>query len=671
MKDICISVIVPVYNVEHYLEMCIESIIHQQYTNLEIILVDDGSTDRSGEICDIYAKLDKRIRVIHKENGGLSDARNVGMQQAHGQLIGFVDSDDWIDPNMYLELYNAMSQSNSEIAICNRILVQGNQYIYDEGDGGIHVLDQQSALNLLLDNTRCPSHAWNKLYKKEVFNDILFPVNKYYEDVYIMHLIFEKAKNIAFIEKPLYYYRQRETSIVHMKNLKGYYELLEAVELRYNRYRDNELFSVAIAKNMLQVQLASLELLNLLDLNKKEKKKFLSNLKNYYNECCRDKLSELPIRSLIKRKLWLTFPVVVKLLHASCFKPFRVLLRKLMNKQSISCNDKNTIMGLQNMNNKKRVILMGSPEGSNLGDLAIAYSMQRYINKYFPEVDFYEISERFILYYIKKIKHLIHKDDVLLLIGGGNFGDLYMDQQKIRKLVLKNFSHNKIVQFPQSWLFTETKHGKLELKKTYQLLKKNQSITIFAREKISYNLFVEHFQHMDIRLVPDIVLSNIMNTNSKKEGILVCLRGDIESRLDVQTRLNIINICTQYGKVECWDTVVPKTIMLDKRNEEVVSGINYVARHKVMVTDRFHGIIFAAITGTPCIAISNNNQKITGLIEILDTHSIQLLSDIQQLSNLVSDFIKKYPDGSQKQITKLNFHPLQECLASAFCEKED
>ena len=667
MNSALISVIVPVYNVERYLKMCIESIIHQQYKNLEIILVDDGSTDLSGNICDDYAKLDKRITVIHKPNGGLSDARNVGMEYAHGQLLGFVDSDDWIDPNMYLDLYNAMVQHNSEITVCNRILVQGNQYIYDECDGDIHVRNKQDALELLLENTKCPSHAWNKLYKKEVFNNISFPVGKYYEDVYIMHIIFENAQSVTFIEKPLYYYRQRDDSIVHMKNMKGYYDLMEAVKLRYERYKDQENFAISIA----QIQVACLFLLNSLQINKSEKRISSAIIKKYYNDCCLKKFRYLPIKTVMKRRLLITFPIIVSMRHNTLIKAFLNFLRGIVVNRKISASDQESIERLRQSHYKKRAILLGSPEGNNLGDLAIGYSIKNYFFKYFPEVDFYEISEKCVICNLKKIKHFIRTDDILLLIGGGNFGDLYMDQQKIRLSVLKNFPHNKIVQFPQSWLFTDKKSGEIQLNKISSLLKKANSVTLFAREEFSYKLFVKHFQKTDIKMVPDIVLSNSIHISSKKEDILICLRGDIESRLDVQTRLEIVNICTQYGHVECWDTFVPKVIGLDIRDKEVLAGINYVGKHKLMVTDRFHGIIFAVITGTPCIAISNNNQKIKGLIKLLNICSIKLMSDISQLPGLISAALEKYPNGSQKQLENLEFSPLRECIESAAHEMED
>lgn len=231
-KDLpLISIIVPVYQVEEYISQCIESILKQTYTNLEIILVDDGSEDRSGEICDKYAEDEQRIRVIHKLNGGLSDARNAGLAVAAGEYIGFVDSDDWIEPGMYETLYSVL-EHKGDIAVCN--------YYYDDVGkervvmcGKEGMFDTYSALEkLIADET--PNYAWNKLYHKDIFEGILFPQGKKFEDVAIMYLLFERADTICFLDKPLYHYRYRQSGIIGNKSVSG---MLDYCEFRIDRYR--------------------------------------------------------------------------------------------------------------------------------------------------------------------------------------------------------------------------------------------------------------------------------------------------------------------------------------------------------------------------------------------------------------------------------------------------
>ena len=211
-KNELISVIVPVYNVERYLKKCLDSIINQTYKDIEIILIDDGSTDKSGNICDLYALKDNRIKVIHKVNGGLSSARNTGLEVATGKLIGFVDSDDYIKAEMYEKLKENMDTYKSDIAFCtfykkNRYNSKINNNIpkYKEG----LYKDKDKFINL----KNISSVTWNKLYKKEIFKDIRYPEGKIFEDIAVICDIADKAKKISYTNEPLYYYRARKSGI--------------------------------------------------------------------------------------------------------------------------------------------------------------------------------------------------------------------------------------------------------------------------------------------------------------------------------------------------------------------------------------------------------------------------------------------------------------------------
>lgn len=229
-----ISVIIPVYNVEKYLDKCIDSIINQTYSNLEIILIDDGSTDNSGKICDKYALLDSRIKVIHKKNGGLSDARNVGIDNANGKYLMFVDSDDFIDYNTICDNINIMKENKADIIIYNRY------YVYDDGKKFLRF----PILNSILEFTGLEAieemnsfknfdmSAWGKIYKKDLFKCIRFPVGKTSEDFYIMFLLLEKSKKVIYNSKPYYFYIQRAGSISKRKIIN--YDFLDAARKQMN-----------------------------------------------------------------------------------------------------------------------------------------------------------------------------------------------------------------------------------------------------------------------------------------------------------------------------------------------------------------------------------------------------------------------------------------------------
>ncbi|WP_251454424.1 glycosyltransferase family 2 protein [Veillonella intestinalis] len=207
-----ISVIVPVYKVEQYLNECIDSILNQTYKDLEIILVDDGSPDNCGKICDEYVKKDSRIKVIHKKNGGLSDARNVGIDVATGDILGFVDSDDYIDPNMFEDMITYMAVNNLDVVCADTFIVRGSHTRFRPRYGKDLIYDEGQAINEIL-NGKLDNATWNKIYKRKVIGNIRFPVGRKYEDVATIYKYIYNAKRVGYISKPFYYYRKLKTSI--------------------------------------------------------------------------------------------------------------------------------------------------------------------------------------------------------------------------------------------------------------------------------------------------------------------------------------------------------------------------------------------------------------------------------------------------------------------------
>lgn len=223
----CVSVIVPIYKVEPYLRRAIDSIIKQSYSNLEIILVDDGSPDKCGEICDEYGLLDDRIKVIHKENGGLSDARNAGLDIATGEYIAFVDSDDYIAGDYVETLLAALNEHDADVAMCSYAVTSSLEYdgsIFEEGhdddkkrDGAIEVCSREELLKNLYDANHCDATyfivAWNKLYKASLWEGIRFPKGKIHEDEATTYKIYDKAAKGVYLHRPLYGYFSAPESI--------------------------------------------------------------------------------------------------------------------------------------------------------------------------------------------------------------------------------------------------------------------------------------------------------------------------------------------------------------------------------------------------------------------------------------------------------------------------
>ncbi len=316
-----ISIIIPVYNVEKYIKKCVDSIINQTYKNLEIILVDDGSSDNSGKICDEYKKRDYRIKVIHKENGGLSDARNKGVEIATGKYIGFVDSDDYIEENMYNILLNELKVNNADVSICSYKKIREDYYKVDckqSCEKIIKILDNIKAIELLLSDTYIDNYAWNKLYKKELFNNIKYPYGKKMEDLGTTYKIFSKAKKIVYTNYIGYFYLQRNSSILHNIDANFIQDIKELINERYldiikeypemktkadiNRLKYIKTYFMHIAKNKRKDLTKTKEY-------KKEYEFFKSNYKKYKKDLSQNSLKE--------RILYLTFyynlPLFIKI----------------------------------------------------------------------------------------------------------------------------------------------------------------------------------------------------------------------------------------------------------------------------------------------------------------------------------------------------------------------
>ena len=249
-----VSIVVPIYGVEKYLDKCVRSLINQTYHQLEIILVDDGSPDGCGRMCDAFAKEDGRIRVVHKANGGLSDARNTGAKQAFGKYLIFVDSDDYIDSDMYSVLLENLLGAEADLSACGRIFTYDGKEIPEYSENNPVTLSGREAVeNLFLSNSIVNNAAWDKLYKRELFEDIKFPVGRLFEDAAIMYKIFEKCNKIVSTKKQMYHYVQRSGSISNCKYNKN--KVMHQVENRvsaveYFSERDSELKLYAIVWNL-------------------------------------------------------------------------------------------------------------------------------------------------------------------------------------------------------------------------------------------------------------------------------------------------------------------------------------------------------------------------------------------------------------------------------------
>ena len=237
-KQPLISVVVPIYKVEEYINKCLDSIINQTYKNLEIILVDDGSPDNCGKICDDYVKKDKRIKVIHKINGGLSDARNKGIEKAKGEYITFIDSDDYIEKEYVELLYKTIIEEDSDIAIGSHTVLYETGMELKKATGEKTLLTPKKVLERILYDDNIDYSAWAKLYKIELFKKIKYPKGRLFEDAATTYKLIDSSKKIAINSKSIYNYIIRNNSITNAAFSKKKMDLIISTKEMCNYIKD-------------------------------------------------------------------------------------------------------------------------------------------------------------------------------------------------------------------------------------------------------------------------------------------------------------------------------------------------------------------------------------------------------------------------------------------------
>lgn len=232
-----ISVIVPVYNVEKYLDRCVKSILSQSFSDFELLLVDDGSPDRCGEMCDEYAKGDSRIKAFHKRNGGLSDARNFGIEKALGEYLMLVDSDDYIHEQMLETLHRLITENDADLAVCSAMDVFEGKEVTQVREIREFTLNKTESYKYMLRGDGLPS-ACNKLYKRQTVGEVRFPVGKLYEDGFFTPQILKRVEKTAVTSRPMYYYFRRADSITTKPFRKGDLDVIEAYDICVRQVRE-------------------------------------------------------------------------------------------------------------------------------------------------------------------------------------------------------------------------------------------------------------------------------------------------------------------------------------------------------------------------------------------------------------------------------------------------
>ena len=639
MNNDLISIVIPVYNVKKYIKKCIESVVNQTYPNLEIILVDDGSNDGSEKICDEYSAKYHNISVIHKKNGGLSSARNAGIDVAKGKYIGFVDSDDFIDERMYEILYKNMIKENADISLCNIYKFKNENEIHkttqEEKIKTFEGIDIQKNLQ---NNYFVMVVAWNKLYKKDLFKTIKYPDGKIIEDAAIIHYLLAASNKVVMTNLELYYYFQRDNSIMHNSNEK----LLDELDALYDRikfyekkgYQNYEFYNYTLKKYIEKFWYLFKDINKYKKYNKEKYKKYFKHLKEILN-----KVKGLSKKEKLKYELFCRFKYLF-LIFCFVLKAIRIVYRKIESTSynivdNISCNLKYSKY-LKKHN--KKYILFNTPDHGNLGDHAIFWGEAQLLKS--KGIDFIEIIARQTDSFIKKYRNRIDEDDIIMITGGGNFGTLWEKEQDRVNKILSEFKDNKMIIFPQTIFYSKDIYGQSRMKNDIAIYKKCKDILLCCRDKKSFD-FANNVLQINCKYTPDIATYlNFSNYNYKRKNILFCFRNDKEKTVNkdmIDKIKNYINEKYKNDKIIYVDTVEKGKFTTKKGIRRLRKFLKKVAKSKLFFTDRLHGMIFATITGTPCIAMANSSGKVKGVFKWIskDNKYIYFAENIKDVQEIL------------------------------------
>ena len=707
-KNPMISIIIPIYNTALYLKECLDSIILQSFSDIEIICVNDGSSDGSDEILKIYQERDNRIHIINQDNQGLSIARNNGVRYATGKYLLFVDSDEWIENNALSVLYEKMELQQLEVC-CFNAFAFGRDEETAKKAGQINrnyfqraLVDENvfSGLDLLLSLFKLHYYnapVWISMVLRSFYQkvDLSFYPGILHEDEPWTFKMLLSADRVGCINKSLYHYRIRSKSItgseISFHNTFGYYKgsllTLKSLELIKQEldpieYRDVIEYPLILLKSAIsdynlcteeeKKKRYSLPIQELADfervvvynaslikqLQKKEheviwnretihnlqneKKNLLAQLTGTQDQI-KDVMSSYAYR-LGRRMTWLPHEIkklgvliakkakqVKRVRRRFIFGEKKVLIEEKerdiirsgvlltdeenrnSSNQIMTAESNRVIQGICGEGKRRVGWILGTPEHDNIGDHLIAEAEIGFIrNENFLDC-LYEISEQQLLSDFDNQTKRIKQDDIIFLHGGGNLGNLWKVPEAIREKIIIRFRKNTKIIFPQSVYFTEDEDGAISNQRARTIYCGN-NLLLCCRDVYSYEYAREYFTCKMI-LVPDIVLwrKREPSCQFERNGAMTLFRKDRESALSDDSRVIIERRLTQlFESLDQYDTVLPYGIDESHREKEIASIVDRVASTKLVVTDRLHGMILCAVTGTPCIVFGNNHHKVDG-----------------------------------------------------------
>ena len=630
-----VTVVVPVYKVERYVERCLESILNQTFGDFELIIVEDASPDRSIEICERLAAADDRIKIIrHDRNRGLGAARNTGMEHARGKYIYFVDSDDMIFDNA-LEIYHRTAEANdADVVHCSSMVERFEDADGNFNDDDVKITGDKSSFNGWLPTERNDRlkrcyvdkliwpMVWLNFYRREFLEcrRIKFPCILSEDEPFAIAL-YCFAERFYCIPDCFYVYNRRFDSISKANNvertIKGVSSLIDGCEYITQLFAQvpDELVSAQVKNDCVQAYLESMiqgyilclysssdaiESVGAFDtllraVEKTSNARLMAHLLQGFS--IQKSLNNLIAHSLMNENRQLRRTLDMMSVE---YPPMVALVQALKSRAP-------------------KILLMSVPVHGNLGDQAITLGERVLLAKIFPKHKLIEVPSKYLtgrlnqIFATLKFERHIQPTDLIFIQGGGNLGTIWQAEEQVHKNIISQFPNNRVVIMPQSIYFDEINQAALT-QESVEVYNAHRDLHLICRDKNSYAVAARLFPKVNRYLAPDsaTALVDMWNCNKSRAGVLFVLRNDKE-KFDHAALLDALNEHLQRRDIpiEQADTVIDVDVDEDNRFERVGKIVTRIGSARLVITDRYHGLIFAVITRTPVVVMRSFDTKIT------------------------------------------------------------
>lgn len=611
-----VSVIVPVYNVKDYVQECIDSILAQTFTDYEILIVDDASTDGSLALCRELYSLQPKVRIIEREppgNEGLSRTRNLGLRLSRGEYISFIDSDDTITTDCLQRLYEAAEAEQADVAAAGLGIVRP--------DGSVQNLrfteqpvcsrDRKARMEMFIQR-RLGVQAWSKLYRRDFlqlhgleFQDIRS------EDELFAFITLWYAKSYVFLPDVLYHYRQTPVSI-----MRGQYPG-KVKRLVYS--------SIEVMR-MLETYIQRMpELLQDEMLAERIRRMFLGRFRyDTYSVCEKvpEEVWQAEAREAFRECLgqdasWAEAHYVSLWRAMQNEKAMQSKVQKLEMGQRIASCAAEYYRQLAESRGRMRIFLVGTPWQGNLGDAAIVLAESYILQERYPAAVLVEMPWTFVVNYLwqQKIADGIQPEETIFMHGGGNLGNLYPGEEELRRKFIRLHPDNEIIVMPQSICFTADEAGQAELQRSTAAYHGHPRLTLLVRDENSWQLAKRYFPETRSLLAPDAVLAmeGIWKCQEiERSGVCFFLRQDKEKVRSEAVMQETRQWLRQQGiPSRISDTTIPQLVCTNTERKQAVSAkLLEAAKARVVITDRFHGMVFSVLMHTPVLVLRSYDTKI-------------------------------------------------------------